>query len=117
MTLDSRNLAHPSAALPSTLARLQIRSGAWTKHTSGLADSYVQANLVILPKQQANDFLLYCQRNPKPCPLLAVSEPGDFRLLTLAADLDIRTDVPRYGKVASCSVNHKTLNPCGETIL
>jgi uncharacterized protein YcsI (UPF0317 family) len=96
MTSDSLNLVHPSAVLPSTLARLQIRSGAWTKHTSGLADSYVQANLVILPKQQANDFLLYCQRNPKPCPLLAVSEPGDFRLLSLGADLDIRTDVPRY---------------------
>jgi uncharacterized protein YcsI (UPF0317 family) len=85
-----------AATLASSLARQQIRAGIWTKHTSGLAHSHVQANLVILPKQQADDFLLFCQRNPKPCPLLAVSEPGDFRLATLGADLDVRTDVPRY---------------------
>jgi uncharacterized protein YcsI (UPF0317 family) len=85
-----------TVALVSSLARQKIRSGAWTAHTSGLAESHVQANLVILPKLQADDFLLFCQRNPKPCPLLAVSEPGDFRLATLGADLDVRTDVPRY---------------------
>jgi uncharacterized protein YcsI (UPF0317 family) len=85
-----------AATLASSLARQQIRAGTWLKHTSGLAESHVQANLVILPKQQADDFLLFCQRNPKPCPLLAVSEPGDFRLATLGADLDVRTDVPRY---------------------
>jgi uncharacterized protein YcsI (UPF0317 family) len=44
----------------------------------------------------AHEFLQFCQRNPKPCPLLAMSEPGDFRLPALAADLDLRTDVPRY---------------------
>jgi uncharacterized protein YcsI (UPF0317 family) len=97
MTSTALYSVKPStAALVSTQARLQIRSGAWNKHSSGLAESHVQANLVILPKQQADDFLLYCQRNPKPCPLLAVSEPGDFRLATLGADLDVRTDVPRY---------------------
>jgi uncharacterized protein YcsI (UPF0317 family) len=85
-----------NVALRSTQARLQIRARIWTKHTSGLADSHVQANLVILPKQQADGFLLFCQRNPKPCPLLTVSEPGDFRLSTLGADLDVRTDVPLY---------------------
>jgi uncharacterized protein YcsI (UPF0317 family) len=82
--------------LASTKARLQIRNRSWTGHTSGLADSHVQANLVILPKSLAGDFLLFCQRNPKPCPLLAVSEPGDFRLTSLGADLDVRTDLPRY---------------------
>jgi len=76
--------------------RSAIRRGAWTAHTSGLADEHVQGNLVILPRQQADDFLLYCQRNPKPCPLLAVSEPGDPRLPSLGADIDIRTDLPRY---------------------
>jgi uncharacterized protein YcsI (UPF0317 family) len=90
------SLIQSSKLLASTQARLQIRNRAWVGHTSGLADSHVQANLVILPKSLASDFLLFCQRNPKPCPLLAVSEPGDFRLTNLGADLDVRTDLPRY---------------------
>ncbi|UUZ74093.1 putative hydro-lyase [Polaromonas sp. P1(28)-8] len=73
-----------------------IRQGRWTSHTSGLASEHVQGNVVILPADEANDFLRYCQRNPKPCPLLAVSEPGHAGLPTLGADLDIRTDLPRY---------------------
>lgn len=77
-------------------ARAAIRRGEWTQHTSGLADRHVQGNLVILPKVLADDFLRYCQRNPKPCPVLAMSEPGDPRLPTLGADIDIRSDVPRY---------------------
>src|SRR5207247_6598607 len=77
-------------------ARAAIRSGAWTSHTSGLARDHVQGNVVILPRSYAEDFLRYCQRNPKPCPLLAVSEPGDEMLATLGADIDIRSDVPRY---------------------
>ena len=79
-----------------TQARAAIRRGQWTGHTSGLADQHVQGNLVILPKALADDFLRYCQRNPKPCPVLAMSEPGDPRLPTLGADIDIRSDVPRY---------------------
>ena len=62
----------------------------------GLAKGYVQGNLVILPQDLAADFLLFCQRNPKPCPLLAVGDPGDFSLAALGADLDMRCDVPRY---------------------
>jgi uncharacterized protein YcsI (UPF0317 family) len=77
-------------------ARGLIRRGDWTSHTSGLADDHVQGNVVILPEALANDFLRYCQRNPKPCPLLAVSEPGQPLLPTLGKDVDIRTDVPRY---------------------
>lgn len=77
-------------------ARLSIRSGQWAGHTSGLAPNFVQGNVVILPAALADDFLRFCQRNPKPCPLLAVSEPGDPRLPRLGDDLDIRTDVPRY---------------------
>ena len=76
--------------------RRLIRQGLWAGHTSGLADDHVQGNLVILPQAQADDFLRYCQRNPKPCPLLAVSEPGQHLLPRLGADIDIRTDVPRY---------------------
>lgn len=76
--------------------RRLIRQGLWAGHTSGLADDHVQGNLVILPQAQADDFLRYCQRNPKPCPLLAVSEPGQHLLPRLGTDIDIRTDVPRY---------------------
>ncbi|HLO63077.1 MAG TPA: putative hydro-lyase [Azonexus sp.] len=77
-------------------ARQAIRSGRWAGHTSGTAPHFVQGNVVILPAALANDFLRFCQRNPKPCPLLAVSEPGDPGLPRLGADLDIRTDVPLY---------------------
>ena len=77
-------------------ARRDIREGRWTTHTSGLADDHVQGNLVILPQAQAGDFLRYCQRNPKPCPVLAVSEPGRTDLPGLGADIDLRTDLPRY---------------------
>jgi uncharacterized protein YcsI (UPF0317 family) len=76
--------------------RHAARRGELRGHTSGLAREHVQGNLVILPAAQAGDFLRYCQRNPKPCPLLAVSEPGDPALPTLGEDLDIRTDLPRY---------------------
>jgi uncharacterized protein YcsI (UPF0317 family) len=77
-------------------ARAEIRAGRWVSHTSGLARDQVQGNVVILPGALAGDFLRYCQRNPKPCPLLAVSEPGDPMLPGLGADIDIRSDVPRY---------------------
>ncbi|XVJ70028.1 MAG: putative hydro-lyase [Rhizobacter sp.] len=76
--------------------RSPIRSGHFTNHTSGLSRDLVQGNVVILPQALATDFLRYCQRNPKPCPLLAVSEPGDPMLPTLGRDIDIRSDVPRY---------------------
>lgn len=65
-------------------------------HTSGLADEHVQGNVVILPQSHAKDFLAYCERNPKPCPLLAVTEPGQPFLPTLGHNIDIRTDVPQY---------------------
>jgi uncharacterized protein YcsI (UPF0317 family) len=76
--------------------RLRIRTGAFTGPTSGLAPGNVQANLVILPKALAGDFLRFAVANPKPCPILAVSEPGDPHFPTLGAELDIRTDIPRY---------------------
>lgn len=79
-----------------THVRSVIRQGRWTHHTSGLASTHVQGNVVILPAAQANDFLRFCQRNPKACPLLAVSEPGQAALPSLGADIDICTDLPRY---------------------
>jgi uncharacterized protein YcsI (UPF0317 family) len=76
--------------------RLLIRRGRWDKPTAGLAMGYAQTNLVILPQKYAFDFLLFCQRNPKPCPLLEVLEPGQYRTKYLASDADIRTDIPLY---------------------
>ena len=83
-------LADPRAA------RRAIRSGEHPHHTAGVAPGYVQANVCILPGDWADEFMRFCHRNPKPCPLLARSEPGDPRLPQLAQDLDIRTDVPQY---------------------
>ena len=85
-----------SGGTPAQRARAAIRRGQHTGHTSGLADEHVQGNVVILPQAWANNFLRFCQRNPKPCPVLAVGEPGDPMLPTLGHDIDIRTDVPRY---------------------
>jgi uncharacterized protein YcsI (UPF0317 family) len=79
-----------------TRERWRIRSGDFSGPTAGLAAGNVQANLVILPKALAHDFLRFAQANPKPCPVLAVSEPGDPGLPGLGEDLDIRTDLPKY---------------------
>jgi uncharacterized protein YcsI (UPF0317 family) len=76
--------------------RLRIRTGGFVGPTSGLAPGNVQANLVVLPKALAHDFLRFAQANPKPCPVLAVSEVGDPRFPNLGQELDIRTDLPRY---------------------
>lgn len=83
-----------STASPVELRR-SIRNGAWTANTSGLAPGYLQCNIVIVPGQAAADFARFCEYNPKPCPLIAQSEPGDPRLPTLG-DIDIRSDVPAY---------------------
>ncbi len=77
-------------------ARRRIRAKAHTGATAGLAPGYVQGNLVVLPASLAPAFTGYCAANPRPCPLLAVSAPGDPALPSLGADLDVRTDLPRY---------------------
>jgi len=76
--------------------RAEIRSGRYGSHTAGLAPGYLQTNVVILPEAYALDFMRFCQRNPKPCPLVGVSDTGDAMMRTLGADIDIRTDVPAY---------------------
>ena len=82
--------------LTSKEIRSLIRKGKWKKLTAGLALGYAQANLVILPERYAFDFLLFCQRNPKPCPLLEVLEMGVSEPKEMAPGADIRTDLPRY---------------------
>ena len=72
-----------------------IRSRRWTTPTSGSASGYLQANLVMLPAEEAFNFLLFCVRNPKPCPILDVLEPGQVEPI-IAPGADLRTDLPRY---------------------
>ena len=83
-----------SAASPQQLRQL-IRNRKWTTPTSGAASGYLQANLVMLPAEEAFNFLLFCVRNPKPCPILDVLEPGQVEPL-IAPGADLRKDLPRY---------------------
>jgi len=77
--------------------RQLIRHNKFNDNTSGFAQGCVQGNIVILPKDWASDFLQFCQFNPKPCPLIGMSESaGDFLLPELGKNIDIRTDVPSY---------------------
>ena len=75
--------------------RREIRTGRWTTQTSGAAAGYVQANLVMLPRSQAFDFLLFCTRNARPCPVLDVLDPGTVAP-AIAPEADLTTDLPRY---------------------
>jgi len=77
-------------------ARLAVRAGTHRGPTAGLAPGNVQGNLAILPQALAADFMRFCHLNPKPCPLIGTSAPGDPRVPELGEDLDIRTDLPRY---------------------
>jgi uncharacterized protein YcsI (UPF0317 family) len=76
--------------------RAAVRAGEHTGPTAGLAPGYTQANLVALPEADAFDFLRFCVANPKPCPVLDVSDPGSPEPAQMAPGADLRTDVPRY---------------------
>lgn len=76
--------------------RQLAREGKLTGPTSGLAMGFVQANLVVLPRDEAGDFLLFCRRNPRPCPLLDICESGCPEPKKVARGADLRTDLPRY---------------------
>ena len=83
---------------PSPAARLRaaIRAGRWAGPTAGQAPGYAQANLVILPTEAAAEFAAFCAANPKPCPVLEVTAPGDPVPHMLAPGADLRTDLPGY---------------------
>lgn len=90
--------------------RLAARTGALTSTTAGLAPGFVQGNLVVLPADVADDFARFCALNPKPCPVIGVTEPGAHRVRALGADIDLATDLPRYrvwrnGKLAEETSN------------
>ncbi|WP_288582204.1 putative hydro-lyase [uncultured Methylobacterium sp.] len=84
------------ARMSGEAARLACRSGAITGCTAGIADGFVQGNLAVLPADLAGEFLLFAQRNPKSCPIIGVSAPGERRIPELGLDLDIATDIPGY---------------------
>lgn len=76
--------------------RALIRKGELDKPTSGMCKGHIQANLAIVPKDLAYDFLLFAQRNPKPCPILDVTDVGDPEPKLMAPGTDLRYDIPRY---------------------
>lgn len=78
------------------LWREKMRRGEWTRPTPGLAEGHAQANLLILPSELADDFEAFCHRNPRPCPLLERLPAGDAKTKEMAAEADLRTDLPRY---------------------
>jgi uncharacterized protein YcsI (UPF0317 family) len=91
-------LAAASELTDASAAQLRavVRAARWTGPTAGLARGFVQANLVVLPAEAADEFAEFCRRNPKPCPLLEQTAPGDPEPRACAPGADLRTDVPRY---------------------
>jgi uncharacterized protein YcsI (UPF0317 family) len=89
---DTEQLAHAKASD----ARAIIRAGMWAGPTSGISLGSVQANMIVLPASWAYEFLLFATRNPKPCPILDVTEAGDPEPKLIAPGADIRTDLPKY---------------------
>ena len=91
------SVGNPFKSMAPNQLRRAARQARLNETTSGLAPGFVQCNLVIISQDYAGDFADFCRRNPRPCPLLAVSPtPGDFSLPELGSDIDVRTDVPRY---------------------
>ena len=95
MTTATMSPAQTMPTQPSEIRSL-IRAGEYDGVTSGLANGHVQANLAVLPRDLAFDFLLFCQRNPQPCPILEVIEAGSVEPSFVAPGADISTDVPAY---------------------
>jgi uncharacterized protein YcsI (UPF0317 family) len=96
VTVDAPDATSPDPKrwTPAAL-RAACRAGRWDRPTAGLCDGFVQANLVAVPAEAAFDFLLFCQRNPRPCPLVEVLEAGRVEPDS-APGADLRTDLPRY---------------------
>jgi uncharacterized protein YcsI (UPF0317 family) len=92
----TRGSRHRLVGADPSAVRAAIRAGEWTTQTAGLAPGYTQANLVILPRDLAYDFLLFAVRNPKPCPIIDVTDAGSPVPAQAAPEADLRTDLPRY---------------------
>ncbi len=94
-TKSERAALQGAGVSPGLQARLDCRAGMATT-TAGVANGFVQGNLAILPEKYASAFHRFCQLNPKPCPIIGMSDVGDPGIPALGLDLDIRTDLPRY---------------------
>lgn len=82
--------------LPPDEVRKLIREEVIKTPTAGMCSGYAQANLVILPKDYAEDFKAFAYKNPKPCPILETTKPGSFTTKKIAANANILTDIPKY---------------------
>jgi len=96
MAITAREIDRDQNLATGLAARLACRRGSLRGTTAGVAPGYVQGNLAVLPQDLAADFLRFCQANPKPCPLIGVSDVGNPRVPALGLDLDLRTDLPGY---------------------
>jgi uncharacterized protein YcsI (UPF0317 family) len=79
-----------------TELRQAARRGEWRRSTAGHCPGHQQANVVILPAAMAAEFASFCSRNPKPCPVIEILPPGEWRPALSAPEADVRTDVPGY---------------------
>ncbi|OOR91051.1 DUF1445 domain-containing protein [Moraxella caviae] len=84
------------ATMPPKDLRQLFREGCLNCQTSGMSLGYAQANMVVLPQKYAYDFLLFAQRNPKPCPILEVGDVGSPWLQSIAKDCNVASDLPKY---------------------
>lgn len=84
------------AAMAPIEVRQLIRQGEFKRPTAGVSAGFAQGNLVVLPQKYAYDFLLFAQRNPKPCPILEVSDVGSREFRLTAKGSDIARDIPLY---------------------
>lgn len=116
MTHPQEPAPHPETAelrgLSPQALRQMIRRQEHKSPTMGLAPGYLQGNLAIVPQAQAFDFLLFCQRNPKPCPIIGLAEAGAVTLPELGQDIDIRSDLPAY-RVFRNGIPQGTVNDLG----
>ena len=85
-----------NGAITPAEARGLFRRGEYQDHTSGFALGHIQTNIVILPSGPARDFLEFCAKNPRPCPLIGMADAGNPALPGLGADIDMRSDLPAY---------------------
>lgn len=96
MNNQSSPMEQDSASMIPKEFRNLTRRGVWTKETYGVCEGYVQANLAIIPNDCALEFLAFCLRNPQPCPVVDVTEPGSPHPVMMAPEADLRTDLPKY---------------------
>ena len=94
--VEALTLYNKAKTLNNEQLRKLIRSGEFKGQTAGLSKNMLQTNLIILDKKYALDFMIFCQRNPKACPLVGVTNVGDPFFNTLGKSIDVRKDVPSY---------------------